>query len=373
MGPTLLNEILFMVGEQLDKHEDRWNSIFAGLHNWRDMRPFVHVIIEQVRLGTSVRELDLRGWKIYIVSVEEWKDIENDLVLKILVKKSSHSIEEATMAREPRKGHGHAWIALALPLLTHLQNLQLIYATRNHFVNLTMQRAVHGEKSLHKGTAFQYLQGSWPHGPPRDSDNTQPPSAALLMLFFHFQSMRTIDADMLIDSNSVTRHSKKGVGFSPVSEINLRASCGDQGMEDLIFFSKKQHSNSYIHSQGYQPKAFHRSSHSAAEPSRCPIPKRPNPASRQCLPRSIETLYIECYEDRHLAMLVSQLHGALNNYLTCVPKLQRIDIEGPFQNTPADDSGDASSTRIEMINHTIKNKDIQATEPLHMSCIALGG
>lgn len=436
-----------MVGEQLDRHEDRWNMIFVcrhfhniflplvygnvALHSWRDMRSFLHVIIEQARLASSVRELDLRRWEVEIISDDEWNNIENDLILKDLVKRSSHSIEEATRWQESLGGgHGDAWIALALPLLTHIRNLQLTYAARNHFMNLTMQRAANGEKPFHKRPAFQYLRKVSCHrvdrvDPQEPFEDTQPPSAALLMSFFHFPSMRTIDADTVIDPSSVARHSNKGLGFSSVSEINLRASCGNQGMEvlvqscaDLVSF-KYQHSDSHIHSHGYQPRAFYRSlarskgtlqtlwldhygSHFsftaaglnqnheewfgplsdfiALQEVRIRLPNLldvryqsdPTTPLAKCLPRSLKTLYIEGCDERHLVMLVTQLQEVLKNRLTCVPRLQRIDIEGPFQNTPSHDSGDASSSMIERTDHTIKKKVIRAVEPLHMSCIATG-
>lgn len=90
MGPTLPNEVLLMVGEQLDKHQDRWNLISlifvcrdfhdvflslvygkVALCNWCDVKSFLHVVIKQVTLAKSVRELDLSGWQIEVVSDAE--------------------------------------------------------------------------------------------------------------------------------------------------------------------------------------------------------------------------------------------------------------------------------------------------------------
>ncbi|KAJ6113230.1 hypothetical protein N7523_006547 [Penicillium sp. IBT 18751x] len=447
MSPTLPNEVLLMVGEQIDEHKDRWNLIFVcrhfhnvfltlayekvALYNWRDMRSFLHVIIRQVSLASSVRELDLRGWRLDIVSGDDWNNIENDLVLKFLVKKSSHSMAEATRWQKSLKqGHGDAWIALALPLLTHIRNLQFTYAARDNLLILTLQRAANGEKPFHKRTAFQYLQEVSCHGvDPVDLqeafDDNRRTSVALLISFFHFPSMRTIDAETVIEPDPIAKYSNNGLGFSSVSEINLRASCGNYGMEALVHSCtnlmsfKYQHSDSLVHSHGYQPRAFYRSlarsketlqtlwldhygSHysfttaglnqnhdewfgplsdfTALQELRIRLTNlldfryqtSPTTPLIRCLPQSLETLYIEGCEERHLVMLVSQLHEVLKDRLTCVPRLQLIDIEGPFQNAPSHNFGDANCTIMETTDSTLKSNIIQAVEPLHTSCVAAG-
>lgn len=61
-------------------------------------------------------------------------------------------------------------------------------------MDLTIQRAVNGEKPFHEQTAFQYLQevvcDRVDHADPQDPfDHFQPTSAALLMSFFYFPCM----------------------------------------------------------------------------------------------------------------------------------------------------------------------------------------
>ena len=439
-----------MVGEQLDRHEDRWNLIFVcrrfydvfmplvygkvALNNWRDMKYFFHALAQHPVLASSVRELDLSGWQTEAVSDDERKIIENEAFLKGLVTASSHSIEEAMQWKKSlKKGYGDAWIALMFPLLTHIRQLQLAHANRTPFMDLTMQRAVNGEKPFHNRPAFQCLrQVSFYRrdridcvDPQEQSGDTMPPSAALLISIFHFPSMRAIDADAVIDPSSITGDVNRPTGFSSVTEINLRASCGNQGMEALVASCaglksfKYQHSDSHIHSHGYQPTAFYRSlarsretlqtlwldhygnhypftaaslnqncdewfgslsDFTALRDLRIRLPNlldiryqsEPTTALVRCLPQSLEILYIEGCEERHLVMLVAQLLAVLKNRATCVPKLRHVDIEGPFQNTSSSDSGNVSSTTTETIVHTVKSKIIQAVEPLHEGCITAG-
>jgi hypothetical protein len=244
-----------MVGE----HENRWNLIFVcrrfydvfmplvygkvALHGWRGMKSFLHVITERAVLANSVRDLDLSGWQTSPVSDQERENVENEAVLEDLTTASSNSIEEATQWKKSLgKGHGDAWIALVLPLLPHIRRLQLPYAKATPFLDLTVQRAVNGEKPFYNRPAFQHLREVFFYRRDRidcadseeNSDGIEPSSAALLMSFFHFPSMRAIYADMVVDPTTVTSALNKGVGFSSVTELDLRASCGNQGMEALV-------------------------------------------------------------------------------------------------------------------------------------------
>jgi hypothetical protein len=445
MGLTLPNEVLLMVGEQLDKHQDRWNLVFVcrdfhnvflslvygkvALRNWRDMKSFLYVVVKQVTLAKSVRELDLSGWQMEAFSDEELNIIENDIDLENLVKASSDSIEEAKRWQQSLgKGLCDAWIALALPLLTHLRYLQMKFNEKPHFMDLTMQRAVNGEKPFHDQTAFRYLQkvvcDRVDHADPQDPfDHLHPNSAALLMSFFYFPSMRAIDANMVIDPSTAIGELSNKPGFSSVSEINLRSSCGNRGMQVLIescaglVSFKYQHSDAHVHSHGYQPTAFYRSLTRSRETLQTlwldnygshysftaaglnqnhdewfgplsdftalrelrirlsnllDIQYQSDPTKPlvDCLPRSIETLYIEDCNERYLVMLVSQLQLVLKHRLTRLPKLQRVYIEGPFRNDRSDYSGNDSTTVMNTVDHSIKSKVIQAVEPLHESCLA---
>jgi hypothetical protein len=184
-----------------------------ALHGWRGIKSFLHVITERAVLANSVRDLDLSGWQTSPVSDQERETVENEAVLEDLTTASSNSIEEATQWKKSLgKGHGDAWIALVLPLLPHIRRLQLPYAKATPFLDLTVQRAVNGEKPFYTRPAFQHLREVFFYRRDRidcadseeNSDGIEPSSAALLMSFFHFPSMRTIYADMVIDPTPVT-------------------------------------------------------------------------------------------------------------------------------------------------------------------------
>lgn len=469
MDFALPNDLLLMVGEHLDQHEDRWNLIFvsrhfhdlflplvyrkAPLHNWRGTKSFLNAVTKRSSLANAVRELDLSGWQSEPISDAERDEIQNSAALKELVKVTSHTDAETAQWEETLgKGLGDAWIALLLPLLTQLRQLHLAYATHTPFLGIVMQRAIRCEKPFHT-QAFRHLQEVSLHRrdeiDPSESQamaggGTQPPSAALLMPFFQLPSMRAIYADSVIDPSSITSDAynendkdddetdgdsetseKSPSGLSPITEIHLRASSGNHGMEALVASCadlksfKYQHSDSHVHSQGYQPSAFYRSltrskdtlhtlwldhygdhypftaaglnqSHdewfgSLADftalrevrirlPNLLDIRYHPEPVTPlvNCLPQSLETLYIEGCEERHLSILASQLQTVLKHRQSKAPHLQRLDIEGAFQNVRSDDSDEDSSSPIEVLDNSIKTKITQAVEPLHVDCIAAG-
>lgn len=469
MDAILPNDVLLMVGEHLDQHQDRWNLIFvsqhfhdlflplvyrkAPLHNWRGAQSFLHAITKRPALANAVRELDLSGWQTAPITDDERNDVQNSASLKELVLGSSHTDEEVTQWEESLgKGLGDAWMALLLPLLTQLRKLHLAYATRTPFLDMVMQRAVRCEKPFHTQPAFRYLQGVSLHRreeiDPCERHEVatlgdQPPSAALLMPFFQLPSMRAIFADSVIDPSSIITDDhtsnkdeeengeeadaseKSPSGLSSITEIDLRASSGNHGMEALIASCadlksfKYQHSDSHVHSQGYQPSAFYRSLTRSKDtlhtlwldhygdhypftaaglnqthdewfgsladftalrevrirlPNLLDIRYQSEPATPlvNCLPQSLETLYIEGCEERHLSILSSQLQTVLKHRQSKAPRLQRLDIEGAFQNVSSDDSGDSSPPTTEIMENAIKSKITQAVEPLHVDCIAAG-
>lgn len=469
MDAVLPNDILLMVGEHLDHHEDRWNLIFvsrhfhdlflplvyrnAPLHNWRGTKSFLHAITQRPALANAVRELDLSRWQTSPITDDGRNDVGNSAPFAELVKETSHSDEEAIRWEESLvRGLGDAWTALLLPLLTQLRKLHLAYATHTPLLDMTMQRAVRCEKPFHSGPAFRHLRQVSLHRreeidpcEPQEAaeHGDQPPSASLLMPFFQLPSMRAIFADSVIDPSSITTDyytddkaaeendegaelsEKSPSGLSSITEIDLRASSGNHGMDALVASCadlksfKYQHSDSHVQSQGYQPSAFYRSltrskdtlhtlwldhygdhypftaaglnqthdewfgslaGFTALREVRIRLPNlldiryqsEPTTPLVNCIPQSLETLYIEGCEERHLPILASQLQTVLKQRQSKAPRLQRLDIEGAFQNVSSDGSGDSSSPTTEVLENSIKSKITQAVEPLHIDCIAAG-
>ncbi|KAJ5166090.1 uncharacterized protein N7482_004871 [Penicillium canariense] len=459
MALTLPNDVLLMVGEQLDDHADRRQLIFvsrhfhdlflslvyrtARLNHWRDIYSFLHATTKRLPLARAVRELDLSGWRAEHISDEERAALKCSDALRDRVEVSSHSHDETSQWEEDLgRGRGDAWIALMLPLLTQLRQLHLAYSAHTPCLHRTLQRAINGERPFQTQPAFQHLCKVSLHrreelnhpAPPENAGfgSHQPPSA-LLLPFFRLPSMRTIVANSVVDPTSDPVESnphtdeveQSAFGVSSITEIDLRASNGNQGMEaltascaDLKSF-KYQHSDSHVASHGYQPAAFYRSltrsketlhtlwldhygdhypftaaglnqTHDewfgsladfiALREVRIRLPNlldiryqtEPTVPLLNCLPQSLETLYIEGCEERYLGMLVSQLQTVVKNHRTRFPHLQRLDIEGSFQNATSDESGDTSAPASEPSHNTIKPKIMQAAETLHVDCVSSG-
>ncbi|KAJ5595599.1 uncharacterized protein N7459_001807 [Penicillium hispanicum] len=464
MACALPNDVLLMVGEQLNQRTDRWKLIFvcrrfhdlflplvyrtALLHNWRAARSFFNAVTTRPSLANAVRELNLSGWQSAPISNTDRMELKASVALQEWVKTSSHSQEEmAQWERGLENGLGDTWIALLLPLLNQLRQLHLVYVSQTPCLNRTMRRAISRERPFKSNPAFRHLRevslhrrGHIEDSEPREySDGTNGPSSDLVLSFFKLPSMRSVVANSVVDPSIVptgnddedNKHvneqdiSEPPAGFSSISEIDLRASSGNHGMDALVASCadlrsfKYQHSDSHVDSHGYQPTAFYRSltrskgtlqtlwldhygdhypftaaglnqthdewfgslaDFAALREIRIRLPNlldiryqnEPTTPLLNCLPSSLEALYIEGCEERHVSILASQLQTVIKNRRARMPKLTRVDIEGAFRNATPEESGDTSGLPLETPDSTIKSKVLQAMEPLHVDCLTAG-
>jgi hypothetical protein len=453
----LPNDVLLLVGEQLESHADRWNLIFVSHHfhdifvsllyrgvrlnSWRDAYSFLCAVTQRPPLTRAVRELDLSGWQRELIPQEDWQSLQSSPVLKDCVEASSFSPdEEAQWNEHLAAGRGDAWIALILPLLSQLRQLHLVYSTHTTCLNRIMQRAIAREGPFKSQSVFQHLHKVSLHHQEQVDDpaaqedvgiDSSQASSALLLSFFRLPSMRSLVATSVVDPTSddldfdaeETEHSHSGL--SSITEIDLRHSSGNRGMEALIASCqdlqsfKYQHSDSRLASHGYVPTAFYRSlarskrtlqtlwldhygdhyaftsaglnqthdewfgslaDFSALREIRIRLPNlldiryqsEPTSPLINCLPGSLEILYIEGCEERYLSMLVSQLRTVVKNRRSRFPRLRYLDIEGAFQNASGDELGDTSLPASSSADHTIKPKIMQAAELLHEDCASAG-
>ncbi|KAJ6027928.1 hypothetical protein N7499_001389 [Penicillium canescens] len=454
MELALPNDVLLLVGEQLEQKADSWNLVFVSRHfhdlflsfvyrrvslrNWNDASSFLHAILNRPVLARAVRELDLKDWHAKGLSEYQRKKITESTHLKEWIHVVSHSDTESQQWTEDLgQGLGDAWAALILPLLSQLRKLQLAYASTSPWLDRIMQRAIQCERPFVIQPPFKCLQEvSLHHRNDLDRDDTwgareeHQSASALLMPFFSLPSVRVITANAVVDpSTAITSPEQMTqnlrVGFSSITEIDLRSSSGNHGMEALVSSCaalksfKYQHSDSHVLSHGYQPSAFYRSlAHSkkslqtlwldhygshfpftagglnqshdewfgsladftALRELRVRLPNlldiryqnEPSTPLLECLPSSLATLYIEGCEERNLGMLVSQLQIVIKNRRTRFPGLNRIDIEGAFQNVRSDDDGTTTSPGPAISDGVIKDKIFQAAEPLHIDCSNAG-
>ncbi|CAG7996584.1 unnamed protein product [Penicillium salamii] len=444
---ALPNDVLLLIGEELQRKTDRWSLIFVSRHfhdlflplvyrkvslqSWRDAASFFYAVVKQPTLARAVRELDFTKWHAEGVREYEHDNITNCTLLTQWVSSVSHSQAESDRWIQClAQGSSDAWIATILPLLTQLRRLHLVYSTSSPHLDRMMQRVVSGEPPFTVPT-FRHLDlVSLHHREDLDqgdsSENQEPSSSQLLLPFFQLPSVRVITANSVVDKppsldpDNLSGTDSPKAGFSSVTEIDLRASSGNHGMEMLIASCaelksfKYQHSDAHVLSHGYRPSAFHRSLSSSKKTlqtlwldhygSHYPFTAAGLNQSHDewfgsladftalrevrvrltnlldirlldepviplvdCLPSSLETLYIEGCEERYFGMLVSQLQTVIKTR-DRFPKLQRIEIEGAFHN--ASDENSHSSGAV--LESAIKNKVFQAAEPLHIDCVNAG-
>ena len=333
------------------------------------------------------------------------------------------------------RGFRDAWAALILPFLSQLRELDLDYTSRSPFLDRVMQRAIAGERPFLCRPAFQHLRQVTlrrrnntdnSNLVENDDDYASPPSS-LLLRFFQLPSMRTFIAESVVLPGKPPRpenNEQSPAGFSPITEIELRINTGSQGMHALIASCanlksfKYRHSDAHILSRGYEPTALYKSlAHSKAtlqtlwldqygihyeyiavglnqtrdewfgsladftalRDLRIRLPNlldiqyqnEPSIPLEQCLPPLLERLFVEGCKERDLPVLVSQLQTVVMNCHSCVPNLQRVDIEGTTQYS---DSGAGNALGFSWYSHGFAKKDeiLKMVEPLRRGCIAAG-
>ncbi|KAJ5474216.1 hypothetical protein N7475_003782 [Penicillium sp. IBT 31633x] len=458
MQLALPNDVLLLIGEQLELKTDRWNLILVShlfhdlflslvyqkvsIHGWQDANSFLHAILKRPALARAVRELDTTDWHAKELSDDDCNEISQSECLTGWLHAVTHSkLESDQWAQDLRQGLADAWVALILPLLSQLRKFDLVYGTRAPCLDRVMQRAVKCEKPFTVQPAFRHLvevalhhRDDLDHSDHReDTQDGISPSSTLLLPFFQLPSVRALTANSVLDPSSVTatpseeqmEDEKSSLSFSSITDIDLRASSGNHGMEALVSSCadlksfKYQHSDSHVLSHGYQPSAFYRSlTHSkkslqtlwldhygshhhftaaglnqsydewfgsladftALRELRVRLPNllniqyqsEPTTPLIECLPSSIETLYIEGCEERYLGMLVAQLQTIIKSRRTRFARLKHIDIEGAFQNVNPDDDNPVPSSGSQNLEAAIKEKVYQAAEPLHIDCVHAG-
>lgn len=464
MGIAPPSDVLLLIGEQLDRQTDRWNLLFVSQHfhdlflpllyrkarlrNWHDARSFLQAVLDRPALARAVRELDLKDWHAKPATDHEQPDITQCALLNDCLHSVSQSPDERSQCEEGlRNGLSDAWIALMLPLLSRLRKLHLTHAARTPCLDRTMQRAINLGSPSGTSPAFRCLEevslhyredlDCLVHDQRQDHDTGDAQSSSTLILpFFQLPSVRAIIADSVVDPSADfpavsepkaedADEEDQVMGSSNITEIDLRTSSGNHGMESLVASCanlksfKYQHSDSHVLSHGYQPSAFYRSltrskgtlqtlwldhygSHypfTAAglnqthdewfgslsdfvslREVRIRLPNlldvryqnEPTAPLVECLPPSLETLYIESCEERQLSMLVSQLQTVIKDPHQRVPRLQRLDVEGPFQGIPSDDSSQNVVTATGALKRDVKRKVLEAAEPMHVDCANAG-
>ncbi|RLM02032.1 hypothetical protein CFD26_109155 [Aspergillus turcosus] len=284
MPPSLSNDVLLLIGEFLEDHQDRYNLLFvchhfhdlfrplvyryAALKDCSQTRSFLSAALRHPELARAVRALDLSGWRTRSEPYESTSMPAVDMELfRNWAQEISYSDEEYVQwEQDLQQDDGEAWIALLLPLVRNVQQLRLVYPKENRYLDRMMQRAVQREKPFDTQPAFRALRevslGHLDDTP--DSKGTYLPSQVLP--FLQLPSMRAIAVDSIIESTSADEQPQPQQSpASSVSEIVLNTSSGAKGMTSIIAACsalrsfKYQHSDGHLLAEGYQPAAFYRS------------------------------------------------------------------------------------------------------------------
>ncbi|GIJ89209.1 hypothetical protein Asppvi_008139 [Aspergillus pseudoviridinutans] len=283
MPPSLSNDVLLLIGEFLEDHQDRYNLLFvcrhfhelfrrlvyryAALKDCSQTRSFLRAALRHPELARAVRALDLSGWRTRSESYESTSVAAEEMeVFRNWAQEISHSDEEYVQwEQDLQQDVDEAWIALLLPLVRNVQQLRLVYPKENRYLDRMMQRAVQREKPFDSQPAFRALRDvSLGHlNDTLDSKGTYAPSQVLP--FFQLPSMRAVTVDSVIESTSTDEQPQPEPSVSSVSEIVLNSSSGAKGMTSIIAACsalrsfKYQHSDGHLLAEGYQPAAFYRS------------------------------------------------------------------------------------------------------------------
>ncbi|KAH1589902.1 hypothetical protein KXX25_004660 [Aspergillus fumigatus] len=294
MPPSLSNDILLLIGEFLEDHQDRYNLLFvcrhfhglfrrlvyryAALKDCSQTRSFLSAALRHPELARAVRALDLSGWRTHSEAYEGTSVTVDEMeVFRNWAQEISRSDEEYIQwEQDLQQDVAEAWMALLLPLVRNVQQLRLVYPKENKYLDRMMQRAVQREKPFDTQPAFRALrQVSLGHlDDTLDSKGTYAPSQVLP--FFQLPSMRAVAVDSVVESTSADEQpqpeqeqeqeqEQEPSPTSSVSEIVLNSSSGANGMTSIVAACsairsfKYQHSDDHLLAEGYQPAAFYRS------------------------------------------------------------------------------------------------------------------
>lgn len=281
--PCLPNDVLLLVGNFLEDHQDRYNLVFvcqrfrdlfwpllyqcASFKTCRQIQSFLRPALKRPELARAVRTLHFDRWHDrYSISHIGITDEDRRSLSNLIQSLGLSGPEQAQWEQDLQNGLSEAWISLVLPLAVNLRQLRLIYPKYSTYLDRTLNRAVNGEHTALK--SLQEVSLSHLEDDSSDSKGNYLPSQ--ILPFFHLPHMRSVKADTVIES-SLTQEVEGNIpnrplpGVSCISEINLTSSNGSRGMESLIASCsslrtfKYQHSDLHLDSEGYRPSAFYSS------------------------------------------------------------------------------------------------------------------
>lgn len=401
------------------------------LRRWQHVKSFFHAIRKNKRLALAVRELDLGKWiSKKAPSRKEQEALKaSDAVKKYFLRRVSHdetNLECFTTGL--CEGNIDAWVMLILPLMSQLRQLSLPWGNKaGHMIHSAFNNKCQFKDKCH----FPHLQKISFHFCSQANNEAVEfgnPKAfsEFIMPFFQIPSLREISVNNLIDPSSPVDAEYKGpMGFVAITDIDLRESCANNGMHKLILSCaalrslKYQHSDLPLESIGYHPDRLYHSlirhketlevlwldhhgihypyttaglnqtykqwigsfaDFTALRELRIPLHNLLDiqygsvPASPlfECLPLSLESIYIEGCNQKLFSMLVLELGAMIADRDIRFSNLQRVGIEGRFLDPSSVESGDIDLTTSNTLGPAFNSHVLLAAKTLQRGCDAAG-
>lgn len=401
------------------------------LRRWQHFKSFFHAIRKNERLALGVHELDLGDWiSKQVFSREEREALKASVAVRKhfwrLISTDNDNLELFTTAL--CEGNTDAWVMLILPLMSQLKQLSLPWSNNaGHMI----QSAFSTNDRFKENCRFQHLRKVSFHfcseGEEGDVEFGSPEAfSERIMPFFLMPSLRELSVNKVIDPSSrVSKDYKGPIGFSAITDIDLHESCANEGMHKLISSCatlksfKYQHSDLPLASIGYHPDRLHSSlvqhkesleilwldhhgthypytaaglnqtykqwigsfaDFTALRELRIPLHNLldirygsvPATPLFECLPSSLESIYIEVCDQNLFSMLVLELGAVIADRENRFPSLQHVGIEGRLLDPSSVKSGDIDLATPDTPEWALNRHIMLAAETLQQGCDAAG-
>ncbi|KAL4800327.1 hypothetical protein BDV19DRAFT_375948 [Aspergillus venezuelensis] len=305
---NLNDDILLLVGDYLETHEDRYNAIFvnrrfnelfspslyrsARLTSRSQVQSFLKAILLRPSLSGVVRSLDFADWQ------NEHKNdtlSADDIALFSQCAKTHSAVveEHAQWEQDLVAGVDEAWTVLLLPTVHNVTKLDLVYPNSlesKGYLDRLFERAMttQQQKPASRRLVFHRLREVSLRQAIGEDDVKGTFSTAQVLPFLSMPKLQKLAVDSLVeycppaDEQRDTDEDERAVDeptretpevqdprqqepeiLSPsLTEINLTTSNGYTGLSQLLSSCpslttfKYQHSDAHLLSSGFQPSAF---------------------------------------------------------------------------------------------------------------------
>ena len=369
-----------------------YNSLILQVYNstqfeehclWAFSR-LVHILIQHPQRAVAVFNLSLGSWNRFCLRHhDKGVKFDRNIILPVLQTVCHSKEEQEDWETDLQEGGAEdPWLALLMPLLPHLDQLNMMFEYPSAHMHKMLERAVRNFNPFDANQAFTSLREvsvTW-------WDTESGVNSSDVLPFFRFPAMRTFRGHMTVDAHPDGNREGMDDGlpssdFSKITTIDLRSSNSGRGFPDLLCACENLESFSYLHadggvgSDGFNPLAFYHSLYHHKNTLRklkilFDIDKGYYPLGSStedvfvgslaafsdlkeiCLrasnvldfdeeqsglirtplikvfPMSLESLSLEDVDKKDLKVLISQLEEVVRNAKSYFPHLSKLAIEG---------------------------------------------